>query len=195
MVYSALDTCFIVAMAPTKKRLDLGFFTPISKEEMERRSELEFAVLNNKLEKERSMIKHALPKRPVGRPKKDRTAAFLKPKVERMKPLVSKPRGNYKNRFTPSLCPPIFKAMQQARNITNALMYLRAAYRQPGSLHSPYDSLARSTMYEWFHPNGELKKNYKRCVELGTYFDKASQHCPTLCVYPALKDEICNVLR
>jgi hypothetical protein len=55
-------------MAPTKKRLDLGFFAPISKEEMERRSELEFAVLNNKLEKERSMTKHALPKRPVGRP-------------------------------------------------------------------------------------------------------------------------------
>jgi len=43
-------------------------------------------------------------------------------------------------------------------------MYLRAAYRQPGSLHSPYDYLARSTMYEWFHPNGDLKENYKRCV-------------------------------
>ena len=99
-------------MAPTQKRLDLGSFAPISKEEMERRSELEFAVLNDKLEKEQFMIKHALPKRPVGRPKKDGTAPFLKPKVERMKPLVSKPRGNYKNWFTPSLWPPIFKAMQ-----------------------------------------------------------------------------------
>jgi hypothetical protein len=38
-------------MAPTKKRLDLAFLAPINKEEMERRLELEFAVLNNKLEK------------------------------------------------------------------------------------------------------------------------------------------------
>ena len=50
-------------------------------------------------------------------------------------------------------------------------------------------------MYEWFHPNGDLKENYKRCVELGTYFDKASQHCPMFGDYPALRDEICNVLR
>ena len=131
MVDSALGTCFVVAMAPTQKRLDLGFFAPISKEERERRLELEFAVLNNKLEEERSMTKHALPKRPVGRPMKDKTTSFLKPKVERMKPLVSKPKGSYKNWFTPSLWPPIFKSMQQARNITNALMYLRVAYRQP----------------------------------------------------------------
>ena len=79
---------------------------------MKRKSELEFAVLNNKLEKERSMAKHALPKRPVGRSRKDGTAPFLKPKVERMKPLVSKSRGNYKNWFTPSLWPPIFIVMQ-----------------------------------------------------------------------------------
>jgi hypothetical protein len=46
---------------------------------MERRLELEFVILNNKLEKKRSMIKHALPKRPVGRPRKDKTASFLKP--------------------------------------------------------------------------------------------------------------------
>jgi hypothetical protein len=118
-------------MAPTQKRLDLGFFAPISKEEMERRLELEFAVLNNKLKEEQSMTKHALPKRPVEKPKKDGPTLFLKPKVERMKPLVSKPRGSYKNWFTPSLWPPIFKVMQQARNITNALMYLRATYRQP----------------------------------------------------------------
>ena len=79
----ALDTCFIVAMTPTKKRLILGFLSPISMEEMERRSELEFAVLNDKLEKEWFMTKHALPKRPVGRPRKDWTAPFLKPKVKR----------------------------------------------------------------------------------------------------------------
>ena len=50
-------------------------------------------------------------------------------------------------------------------------------------------------MYEWFHSNGDFKENYKRCVELGTYFDKASQHCPILGDYPTLRYEICNVLR
>ena len=112
-----------------------------------------------------------------------------------MKPFVSKPKGNYTNWFTPSIWPPIFKAMQQAKNITNALMYLRVTYRQPESLYSPYDYLARSTMYKSFHPNDDLKENYKRCVELDTYFDKASQYCPILSDYSALGDEICNVLR
>ena len=32
-------------------------------------------------------------------------------------------------------------------------------------------------------------------MELGTYIDKASQHCPILGDYLVLKDEICNVLR
>ena len=59
-------------MAPAKKQLDVGFFAPISKEEMESRSELKFVVLNDKLEKERSMTKHALPKRPVERPRMKR---------------------------------------------------------------------------------------------------------------------------
>ena len=112
VIWNVLGTCFVVAMGPTKKWLDLGFFAPIIQEEMERRSELDFIVLNNKLKKERSMTKHALAKRLVGRPRKDRREPFLKPKVERMKPLVSKPRGNYKNWYTPSLWPSIFKVMQ-----------------------------------------------------------------------------------
>ena len=70
-------------MAPTKKRLDLGFSAPISIEEMKRRSELEFVILNDKLQKERFMTKHALPKRPVGRPRKDGTGPFLKSKSSR----------------------------------------------------------------------------------------------------------------
>ena len=125
MVWIVLGSCVIMAMAPNKKRLDLGFIAPISKEEMERISELEFAILNDKLEKERSMTKYALPKRPMGRPRKDGTTSFLKAKVERMKPLVSKSRDKYRYWFTPSFWPYIFKAMQQARIITNALIYLR----------------------------------------------------------------------
>ena len=49
-------------------------------------------------------------------------------------------------------------------------------------------------MYEWFHHYGDLKKNYKRYVKFGMYFDKASQHCPILGNYRAFRDEICNVL-
>jgi hypothetical protein len=48
-------------------------------------------------------------------------------------------------------------------------------------------------MYEWFHPKGELKDNYKRCVELGTYFAKSKQHCPILANHLQLKNEICEV--
>ena len=141
------------------------------------------------------MTKHALPKQSVGRPKKDGTAPFLNPKVERMKPFVSKPRGNYQNWFIFSLWPPIFKAMQQTMNITTALMYLRAVYRQPRSSHNSYEHLAKGTMYECFYSNDDLKENYKRCVELDTYFDNASQHCLIFSDYHALRDEICNVLR
>jgi hypothetical protein len=39
-------------------------------------------------------------------------------------------------------------------------------------------------MYEWFHPSDDLKENYKRCVEFGTYFDKASLH---LVIIPPLQ--------
>ena len=51
---------------------------------------------------------------------------------------------------------------------------------------APYGYLAKNTMYEWFHPNGDLRENYKRCVELDTYFDKASLHCHILGIIPPL---------
>ena len=50
-------------------------------------------------------------------------------------------------------------------------------------------------MYKWFHSNDDLKENYKRCVKIDTYFDKASQYCPIFDNYLAFRDEICNVLR
>ena len=50
-------------------------------------------------------------------------------------------------------------------------------------------------MYEWFCPNGDLKPNYKRCVELGNYFAKSKQHCSVLADYLLLKDELCEVLK
>jgi hypothetical protein len=58
-----------------------------------------------------------------------------------------------------------------------------------------FDDLNRNNMNGWFHSNGDLKDSIKRCVELGTYFAKSSQHCPVLASYPKLKNEICEVLR
>ena len=122
---------------------------------------------------------------------------LMKPKVERMKPIIKpkKVRGSYTNWFTPTLWPPIYKAVKQHRNITEAWSFLRSAYRKPGDLSCVYDNLSKSSMREWFHPNGDLKETYKRCVDFGTYFAKTAQRCPILESNPILKDEICAILR
>ena len=59
-------------MAPKHKQLDLVFFTRISKEEMKRAMEVEFATFNEKLEEEKAMPKKLILKIPVGRPKKSK---------------------------------------------------------------------------------------------------------------------------
>lgn len=88
-------------MAPSQKHLDLGFFTPIIKEEMHKRSE-DFGTLIVRLEKERSMSKGEVQKRPVGGvARKGCIGTLFKPKVERMKPLIPKQKRIYKNWFTP----------------------------------------------------------------------------------------------
>jgi hypothetical protein len=186
-------------MAPKQRQLDLAFFTPITKEEREKDAEMEFACLNKRLDKERATANEkAVPKRPVGRPKKEKVAELLRPTATPMKPSskkTKKVRGHYHNWFTPTLWPPTFKAVKQHRNLQEALDFLRSAYRLPGDLSCVYDNLNRSSMSGWFHSNGDLKDSIKRCVELGTYFAKSSQHCPILASYPELKNEICEVLR
>jgi hypothetical protein len=186
-------------MAPKQRQLDLAFFTPITKEEREKDAEMEFACLNKRLDKERATANEkAVPKRPVGRPKKEKVAELLRPTATPMKPSskkTKKVRGHYHNWFTPTLWPPTFKAVKQHRNLQEALDFLRSAYRLPGDLSCVYDNLNRSSMSGWFHSNGDLKDSIKRCVELGTYFAKSSQHCPILASYHEVKNEICEVLR
>jgi hypothetical protein len=182
------------AMAPKHKQLDLVFFTRISKEEREKAVEVEFATFNEKLEKEKTMPKKLILKRPVGRPKINQDVVHL-PKATIMKKTSKKVRDQYRNWFNPNLWPPIYDAVKQHRNIGDALNFLRSAYRKPGDLSCVYDYLSRGTMYGWFHSNGVLKDNIKRCVELGTYFAKSTQHCPILASYPLLKEEICEVLK
>ena len=50
-------------------------------------------------------------------------------------------------------------------------------------------------MYGWFHSNGVLKDNIKRCIEFDTYFAKSTQYCPILASCSLLKEEICEVLK
>jgi hypothetical protein len=112
-----------------------------------------------------------------------------------MKLPSKKPKVRYTNWFSPTFWPPIHVAVKQHRNIQGALNYLRAAFRKPEDLSSVYDALSRGSMYECFHPTGELKTNYKCCVELGNYFAKSKQYCLVLAHHPDLKDEICKVLK
>ena len=179
-------------MAPKQQRVDFAF-SPVTKEERAVEMEKEFTNLDQRLEVERSKLGKDLLKRPVGRPKKTEMV-LLKPKVEKMK-RTAKVRGSYTNWFTPVLWPPIFNAMRQCRCISTALSFLRAAYRKPRDLISVYDNLSKNSMRDWFHPNGDLKDTYKRCVKFSTYFSKSAQHCPVLESYPALKEEICSVLK
>jgi hypothetical protein len=112
-----------------------------------------------------------------------------------MKPPSKKPKVRYTNWFPPTLWPPIHATVKQHHNIQGALNYLRAAFRKPGDLSSVYNALSRSSMYEWFHPTGELKVDYKGCIELGNYFARSKQHCLISGDHLELKDEICKVLK
>jgi hypothetical protein len=78
-------------MAPKHKQLDLAFFTPITKEERDKDVEMEFACLNKRLDKEHAMANEkAVPKRLVGRPKKEKVAELLRPTAAPMKPSSKK---------------------------------------------------------------------------------------------------------
>ena len=179
-------------MSPKQQRVDFTFVS-ITREERAVEIEKEFSSLDQRLEEERSKPCKEILKRSVVRPKKTEMV-LLKPKLEKMKRL-GKVRGSYTNWFTPVLWPPIFNAMKQHRCIAGALSFLRASYRKPGELSSVYDKLSKNSMRDWFYSNGELKDTYKRCVEFGTYFAKSAQHCPVLESHPALKEEICTVLK
>jgi hypothetical protein len=177
----------------------LAFFFSISKEEREKNVEREFANLDTRLEKEHAIAKEKeIIKRPVGRPRKEKVAELLRPTSIPMKPANNarkKIRGSYQNWFTPILWPPIFTAVKQHHNIQEAMDFLRCAYRQLGDLSCVYDHLNISTMNGWFHSDGTLRDTIKRCVELGTYLTRSTQHCPILTSYPHLKKELCDVLK
>ena len=95
-------------MAPKQLRVDFSL-SPTSKEEREMDIERAFATLNERLQEEQSRPKKETFKRLVGRPWKERQVMLLKPKVERMKPIIKpkKVRDSYTNWFTPTLWPPI----------------------------------------------------------------------------------------
>jgi hypothetical protein len=83
-------------MAPKHKQLDLSFFTRISKKEREKVVEVEFATFNEKLEKDKTMPKKLILKRPMGRPKRNHDVVHL-PKITIMKKTNKKVRRQYRN--------------------------------------------------------------------------------------------------
>jgi trehalose-6-phosphate synthase len=133
-------------MAPKQRRLDLGFFTRISKEERNVNVNKEFATLSAKLNKKSAMSKKEEEvKIPLGRPRKERESTLFQPKVVPMK--KKKVRGRYTNWFSPKLWPLIHAAMKQHQNYADALGFLRSAYRFPGDLSFVYDALTRGSLH------------------------------------------------
>ncbi len=60
---------------------------------------------------------------------------------------------------------------------------------------SPYAKLTRSTMWEWFTKEGELKENYMEAAWHGTIMKAQKQNLPKLEEYLELCDEIIHVLQ
>ena len=56
-------------------------------------------------------------------------------------------------------------------------------------------SLTTNSIHEWFHPNGDLKENFKHCVDFGTYYAKTVQRCPIFESNSIMKDKICVIFR
>jgi hypothetical protein len=71
----------VLEMAPKQQRVDFASI-PISKEEREMDTEIEFAALSERLQEKELRPKKKTFKRPLGRPRKERRAMLLKPKVE-----------------------------------------------------------------------------------------------------------------
>ena len=137
----------VLEMTPKQRRVDFAF-NSISKEEREMDIEREFAALSERLHEEQSRPKNETFKRPKGRPRKEGQTMLLKPKVERMKPIIKpkKVKGSYTDWFTLSLWPPIYNDIKQHRNITKAWSLLRSTYRKLGDLFCIYDNLSKSSM-------------------------------------------------
>jgi hypothetical protein len=175
-----------------KKQLIIDhMFRCISKEERFDTIIHDLEVLNSEKEKEQTI---GVPKRSVGRPRKEVKMHLLKPKVEKsMK--KKKARGTYTNWFCPSLWRPIQYAMKRFRNYLFAMLYLRSAYKEPGESKSIYDGLRRSTLYGWFTTSGVLREKYQHCVQEETYFTKGDQHAPILSKYPEVEEEIISTLK
>jgi hypothetical protein len=73
------------------------------------------------------------------------------------------------------------------------LKYLKATYKKPRKVNVVYDHVSKGSLVKWFHPNGELKENYKHYVKLGTTF-ASTQHSYILDAHLVLEEEICEVL-
>jgi hypothetical protein len=67
--------------------------------------------------------------------------------------------GAYQNWFQPHLWPQMLVVVKKYKNNKTIITFLQNVYKSLG-VPSPYAKLTRSTMWEWFTKEGELKENY-----------------------------------
>ncbi len=72
--------------------------------------------------------------------------------------------------------------------------YLWTTYQSP-RVPSSYEKLAKSSLWTWFTPKGELRPNYLQATEQGTTMKHLKQHMPILEEYPTLQDELVTMLQ
>jgi hypothetical protein len=61
-------------------------------------------------------------------------------------------------------------------------------------MFSPYAKVPKSTMWEWFTKEGELKENYMEAAQRKTEVKNPKNNLPKLEEYPELHDEMVRVL-
>jgi hypothetical protein len=67
-------------------------------------------------------------------------------------------------------------------------------YRKPGTNEGPFDKLARSSLYTWFTPEGQLKPKYIPHVQKKCYFTPSPSQTGPLAEKPKLVEELCDLL-
>ena len=67
-------------------------------------------------------------------------------------------------------------------------------YRKPGTNSSPFDKLARSTLYTWFIADGKLKAKYAPHVQRKKQFTPSTPHDGPLASRPDVVQDLCELL-
>jgi hypothetical protein len=191
-----------------QQNLFTGLFKTITKEEWEEILQREVEnFCNESGNQSDSILPNSVEKHLIGCPRKFApTLQFerqIKKKAneeedvdnqEENKPKRQKSGGQYTNWFQPHLLPPIMAIVQKYGTNFDVVHYLWTTYQSPG-VPSPYEKLARNSLWTWFTPKGELRPNYLYAFKQGTTMRYLKQHLLILEEYPTLWDELVTMLQ